>query len=501
MTKFSRLLHLPVVSLGVSLLSCGARSELWFEPNTTTELFAYCPAALVAAPGEVVVLHAATAASLVRGSWTGWEASDAVRITATSETDAQFRADREGDWWLTYRAEFAPPASRQCSTAVLVRAAQSVVCPAEVSCVPGGAISVTGALRSAQPDWETRWSIETSPPGARAALNRTGPRSAALECDVEGDWLLAFGAGSERGPTERCATRVRSRRALSVVCPDATTVSVFDRVSLAPASVRNETGALEEFRWEVVERPRFSNAQLIPADSRETGLVPDMAGEWLLRLTVSAGPSTATCTTRVDALYRSALRVELHTNPRRDCPYCNSLGGGQQITFQLTDDTANGGRYPGDFRCQSDFCACTPPPEPRCLQPLADWPPAGPVNDPRKVQPPFCTVAGLESTAVEQTYSGARFGMGVMYQAACGDAITNGPEWPASVFVRVYCGGRLVYQSEVVEIADTTRRVANVWRIGTVTMTPDGGCVVQRRCAAGADQRGCIGDPQSVYDR
>ncbi len=483
------------------LESCGARSELWIDSTPRPVSFAYCPAALFVEPNEPVTLHATVAPSVTSAAWTLWNADDSVRVTQTSAADAEFRSSREGEWWLSFRAEFVDDLPRQCATAVFVRAAQALRCPNEVSCSPSETVAVSGELRSSGRNVATEWAVETAAAGSRAALTSTGPRSATLLCDVEGEWVLAFRALPSEPPIAPCSTRVRSRRSLAVDCPPSMDVSVFDRVALAPRSVRNATGVAESFRWELIERPQFSNAQLLPENARESTLATDMAGVWDVRLTVSAGSSTASCTTRVNARYTDSLRVELHTNPRRDCPYCNSLGGGQRVTLQLTDDRANGGVYPGEFRCQAGGCTCTLPPASMCSEPRMDWPPAGPVNDPRKDIPTECTVAGLESTGIRQATGAARFGVGVMYQSACGDAVRTGPEWPASALIRVYCGGRLAYQSEVVDIPDTTRRVSNVWRIGTVQLDASGGCSVQRRCPAGADQRGCIGDPQSIYDR
>jgi hypothetical protein len=91
---------------------------------------------------------------------------------------------------------------------------------------------------------------------------------------------------------------------------------------------------------------------------------------------------------------------------------------------------------------------------------------------------------GPENINVRQASPGAQFDVGVhFFSAHAASPFTT-------VVARVYCGGRVVFESEGVRLEEGPSTDHNLWRVGRITVTA-GGCAFAR-CGAPGSLAECI---------
>jgi hypothetical protein len=178
-------------------------------------------------------------------------------------------------------------------------------------------------------------------------------------------------------------------------------------------------------------------------------------------------------------------------NVDRSCRACNPEGGGIDIDLHLTDTRRSGGHwasramgadgYYANCQCPTRGMLCTGT-EPG----LPDWLPVGPINNPQLDIDHIRDLPGPENIKVVRAEVGSEFDVGVRH--------FSGPEGTL-VVARVYCGGRVVFESEPVRL-DHGGAEGNLWRVGHIVTTA-GGCTFTR-CGAPGMLTECI-RPQDAW--
>ena len=98
--------------------------------------------------------------------------------------------------------------------------------------------------------------------------------------------VLAAGFGLFSGCSSETAGP--NRPPVAVAGPDRV-VTVFDPVALDAAGSFDPDGDNLEYQWDVVVRPPGARAVITNRLLRKAQLMPDLPGEWVIRLTVSDG--------------------------------------------------------------------------------------------------------------------------------------------------------------------------------------------------------------------
>jgi hypothetical protein len=168
----------------------------------------------------------------------------------------------------------------------------------------------------------TRWRITERPEGSTARPEPRASSTTTFAADLPGLYVLEFTATDAHGQVGTCEVHVEATPS----APDAICPPVIETTPLTTVQLEGDgrgDRAVVGYRWEVVRQPDGSAARgPSPADARIAEFTPDVAGEYVLRLTVTdeAG-ETGTCQTRVLALSSQGLRVEIFWNgpPDRSC--------------------------------------------------------------------------------------------------------------------------------------------------------------------------------------
>jgi len=191
---------------------------------------------------------------------------------------------------------------------------------------PGNPLRLYAGVPRAQLG-QARWAVVSAPPGATAELRSDGGEDASFTATVEGDYLVEV-AVPETGPVDggdgfaRCTLRVTVRASGPVaVCPPDLVTQPLRRVDLN-GDAQADRG-VDSAMWSLLEAPPGSSRPApTPDDAPRASFVPDVAGEFRVRLMVTDEDGERDqCTTVVRAVPLEGLRVELSWDPPgRSCP-------------------------------------------------------------------------------------------------------------------------------------------------------------------------------------
>lgn len=247
--------------------------------------------------------------------------------TATIEpSDArtvQLTGDREGPYRLEVTGYGVDGASDTCEMTVLLTGAPEVTCPPEEIEAPTRRPTTLSAEATDDTGIASvRWEVIERPADSTAEPDPSNRSSTTFTPDRAGRYVLEFTATDVDGFEASCEVRVRATpTAPDALCPSAVVTEPLERVELTGSGV--DDGTVVAYRWEVTRRPPGSAARPpSPPDERTTTFRPDVAGEYVLRLTVTDDDGeTGICDVSVTAVSTQGLRVEIFWNgpPDESC--------------------------------------------------------------------------------------------------------------------------------------------------------------------------------------
>ncbi len=527
-TTSTRTIQLLLITLLQFVLSCGARTAPYIEERVLPQrVNPACPATIFAQVGELVdvrVTPVPDSPDIVYG-WSLEEVPAAlvfsIQLTEQTRTSAKVSSDHATTvivrYWQRRRGRASEEANDTgyCGTKIIFRPDIELRCQASANGLLGEnlLLPVQVSSRSGRP-LTTRWSVYTRPVGG-GLMSTSVPIPidaipARLLLDERGLYTVDVEVRNDLAHVERCRLAIGSSAEIGVVCPNNFRTPALQVTNLSPQEIRNpRNGELSFAGGWILEpvRPYLSRTDPLFMQLRDASFFMDVADHWITSFHVGlpgAGLG-ARCITHVDTYHDDDVHLELSWNVYSSgCVQCSGPGGGQHVSLQVTQATANNGVYPGQYQCVREGCSCIEGSGRDCAPNLVDWPPAGPINDPRLVFSNGCNRPGPEHIAIHRAQPGTEFDIAALYDRACLPAIRQF-RTPVRATVRVFCGGQLRYETEDQEIpylisGPGERPDFGAWRIGRLRYNADRTCTMTRHCPDGQPQDACIGRTQEIYE-
>ncbi len=131
------------------------------------------------------------------------------------------------------------------------------------------------------------WTINERPTGSVVSLVPPESQISSLTPDAEGDYIVELEVTDDQGATATCQTTVHSIVGPPVAfCPEDIFGAAIGRAYTLEGDGFDDE-AIVSFSWTVTESPRGSSAEPEPADEPLTTFSPDIAGTYVLTLTVT----------------------------------------------------------------------------------------------------------------------------------------------------------------------------------------------------------------------
>lgn len=147
--------------------------------------------------------------------------------------------------------------------------------------------------RSADPDGDPltfRWELQSRPAGSRATLASAETATPSFVVDAPGAYVAALVVSDSRGAgaTDTVTISTPNRAPIAHAGLDAT-VRVGSGAALSGAGSSDPDGDPLTYRWKIAARPAGSLAEIMTATGVASGLVPDLAGRYVMQLVVNDG--------------------------------------------------------------------------------------------------------------------------------------------------------------------------------------------------------------------
>jgi hypothetical protein len=466
-----------------------------------------CPAPLRSTQSLMGTLAGTAVSNVGRPLSLAWEILRApmgstARLTGADTLSAGITFDVGGEFRFRFTARDDLGNSASCETRADVESAIELLCPNDQSNFQGATVSLAARARSRLGRPVTlRWETLARPAGATANPTPIDSADATQQLDGLGDWRLQLTARDSAGLAATCVTNLRADPDVIVTCPTDTASRPFATATLS-AMAQSRTMRPLTYRWEIVEQPITSTAMLRSTNGLSTMFTFDVAGNWTYRFTATNDRgNSAFCTTRALAASEEAVRVEIVWNTDRSNPNCNPANPERNqcgdIDLHLANVDLAMGRWgpgaPGNATCFYANCRCGMPGM-TCTEPTAvEWEPPGSINNPQLDVDHTDDLPGPENINVVRATSGTRFDVGVHVFRLNDGVVTP-------VIARVYCGGRVVFESEPVRLGPARGGSDgnDLWNVGRIETTV-GGCTFTR-CGRPGDLSTCI-RPQNAWGR
>jgi hypothetical protein len=517
---------LRALLVGLSF-GCGAKTDLEWStdpsqiygrlPDGSTSTvrapFATCIDAQIGRVGEWLPLRGALSDG-TSGTVVGWGAPfdpPINEIESWQQSSTRFRAAVPGRFELTFSTRSPDGTRRFCNTTVLVQRDILFACNSDstgdwaVNGLLGELLEIDPHASSATGRPLTfRWTLQARQPGSSSELESVDQPVTRLRLDRVGRWIVQLDIANDRGERATCRYSVGSFPDVATRCPDRVRARVGEYAELAPLEVRNRMAQPLRTAWEVTNPWPVGTNSLMPEQlgNGRARLFVDMVEQWVVLFgAVPPAGEGVSCRSRVEGYSDDDLRVELLWNQALPSPGPQRVDGfGQRLSLHAALRSADESGFPGTSGCSGGRCVCRDEVETNCATSAADWPPSGPVNDGYLRAPRDCSHSGPYMLSVRRAQAGSVFELGATFDEFCNPGTEPIEARAAGAFVRVYCGGALVYMSEYVQLRDPrTLREPDAWRIGTVTINADRSCTVQRRCSPGVEQDRCVGPRSLVF--
>lgn len=431
--------------------------------------------------------------ALVSFSWevTARPAESRAQPEPTDQPVTMFTPDAAGTFELTFTVTDNDGQSARCTVSVSSSGPPTAICP-EDSTAPTrqrhllhGAAEDDGAIAV----WS--WDVVESPPGSSARPEPATAQDSWLTPDRVGRYVLRLTVTDDTGLSDSCETTVEATPTPpTAVCPDGISTSPLTEVTLRGEAV--DDGVVVGWEWELVATPPGSSSPPpSPPDAQVTMFMPDVAGEYTIRLTVVDDDGMeGSCETTVAAIPGEGLRVELYWNPPdRSCDtYPGSDCDPTDVDLHLLHPEAPSWFHSGAPSLDCYFATCVGGTE---------WDEGRPEDNPR-LDLDDTEGFGPENINIDEPIPGHEYFVGVHYY------FDDGRDTLAQTYIRIYCG--MIDVDPVYEIGPIALAPRgddpmgnDFWRVATVTwdgftchvspsVGPDGGADIIIASEAAADR-------------
>ncbi len=439
-----------------------------FEASCVAEVFSVDGPPIASCPGEEFV---APVGDPVRVTGAGFDDEGPVsfawrvrRGPAGADTSLDgantatvtFRGSEPGSYTLQLTVTDVRGESDSCQVGVRLIAPPVIECPSEPILAPTRqpvtvSLTVTDDTEVVGHSWE----LTSQPPRSMTRLTRSVRNRATFTPDRQGPYELLYTATDSDGLSSSCVvTVIGTPTPPTVTCPEVIETPPLTTVTVEATAA--DDGDSLRYRWTLVRREVGSAAaDPAPRNAATTQFMPDIAGEYLLRVTVTDDDGeTASCDSLVVALVDEGLRIEMFWNT-----------DGTDMDVHLANPTAT--RWFSDDDCYYANCH-----DPGSL----NWGAPGTADDPR-LDIDDVNGFGPENINIDDPSTGV-YTVGVHAFSGRGD-----------VTVRIYCGG----SSTEAEAEFGPTRIGprggggrDFWRVAEVAILSGGRCTVtERRSSAG----------------
>jgi len=261
-----------------------------------------------------------------------------------------FTATATGDYVLRLTVTDGDGASHSCETLVRVVGAPMLFCPPVVEAPTRQPVTIEVTATDDTRVRRGTFELIAQPPRSRAEITDQGRDGDAFRVtftpDRQGEYVLRFTARDEDGLESSCEILVIGLPTPpTALCEDVRTVPL---TNTNVGGAAEDDGEIVRWEWSLVSGPPGSDARPpSPRDARDTVFFPDLAGEYLLELTITDDDGMMdSCVTTVRAEATEGLRVEMFWNSDGtdmdthllnpdasswfngdDCYYANCVGG------------------------------------------------------------------------------------------------------------------------------------------------------------------------------
>jgi len=293
-------------SLMTAFLIVGCGSD---DSNTTTQNnppVAHAGAEQTVTVGALVALDASQSLDPDGDALTyAWrlvtipEGSEASLLSPDAQTSS-FTADLPGEFVVELvvndgELDSAPVRLTVSATATQPqnRAPLAVAGEAQ-SVVAGTSVSLDGS-GSSDPDGDDLiyiWRLVTVPEGSEAALTSPDTKVASFIADLPGAFvveLIVNDGELDSSPARLTVTVTKLNHAPVAVAGEDVSVATATEVTLDATASSDPDGDTLTYAWTLVSKPVGSDAAIDPSDQTTALLVPDRAGDYVVRLVVSDG--------------------------------------------------------------------------------------------------------------------------------------------------------------------------------------------------------------------
>lgn len=384
-----------------------------------------------------------------------------------------FTPDVAGRFELTLTAVDNDGETGSCTVAVVSSGPPTAICPPEVSAPTRRPVSIAGDAEDDGTIALWSWELLEAPRGSTATPSPETAQTTTLTPDRVGRYALRLTVTDDTGLTDSCETAVNATpTGPDAICPDP-----IDTTPLTEVTIRGDgedDGEIVGWEWELVATPAASSAAPPePADEQVTRFMPDVAGEYTLRLTVVDDDGMeGSCETLVRAIPGEGFRVELYWNPPdRSCDTHPGSGcDSTDVDLHLLHSAAPGW-FDGTYDCYYANCQWTPLP----------WDSAAGGDDPR-LDLDDTEGFGPENINIDEPAVGHTYQVGVHFFSA------DSSDEPAQAYVRIYCG--TIDVSPVYEVGPVAIRAPggsdhDFWRVASVAWDGVRCAVTPRTSASG----------------
>lgn len=365
-----------------------------------------------------------------------------------NQPTTSFTPDEAGVFVLTFTATDNESQSTSCDVTITSSGPPRAICPDDAIVPTRQPHLVRGDAEDDGVIEVWSWEIIESPPSSSATLTSPNSQSPTLTPDRVGRYILRLTITDDTGLTDSCETVIDATpTAPDAICPDTIRTTPLTEVTLRGDG--EDDGRIVGWDWILVETPPGSSAPPpYPPDEQTTLFMPDVAGEYTIRLVVFDDDGMeGSCSTRVIAIPGEGFRVELYWNPPDsscdsypgDPPECDPTDVDLHL---LHPDADRWFDYTAGMDC---FYA-------NCIGGL-EWDSGGPVDNPR-LDLDDVEGFGPENINIDEPVIGHLYTVGVHFYS---DDLTG---MQASAYIRIYCG---------------TIEVDPVYEVGPVDLEAHGG--------------------------
>jgi RHS repeat-associated protein len=235
-------------------------------------------------------------------------AGSTAALTGAATATPSFTADKAGSYVAQLIVSDGTLASAPASVTISTINSRPVAdAGAAQNANTGATVQLDGSgSRDADGDALTyAWSLTTRPAGSAAVLNNPALPNPSFVADVAGLYvaqlIVSDGRLASAPATVSITVTTPNRAPIAVAAATPGTVNVGSAVALSSAGSSDPDGNPITFAWSIAARPAGSNAGIAAPTLADTTFVPDVAGQYIVLLTVSDGSLTGTATATVTA--------------------------------------------------------------------------------------------------------------------------------------------------------------------------------------------------------